>query len=180
MSMRMVLVLLAGVGLAACSGGKTIIRSEPPTAFVTINGISRGVTPLEIKLDCGETRTFTVVVSSPGYIPLTKGIECRRLWGAQKNVFFDLKPGKAAAENELPAPPTKQEDFGTIRIRSTPPAADVYLNDSFIGTTPLNDQTIKSGTYVLEVRKAGFKSWRETIKVTPRTNVSYAPILEEE
>ncbi|MFH0811212.1 MAG: PEGA domain-containing protein [Pseudomonadota bacterium] len=174
------LIWLLLIGFSACSGGKTVIRSEPPTAFVTINGVPKGVTPLEIKLDCDETRKFKVVIVSPGYVPQTKTIHCRRFWGARKNILVELKPGQSPIKKELLSSPSTQEDFGTIEIKSIPSEADVFLNDTFIGTTPLNNQRIKSGNYSLEVRKQGFKPWSENVQITPRSNMEYSPILEEE
>jgi hypothetical protein len=164
---------------AACSG-KTIIRSEPPTAFVTINGISKGVTPLEVKLDCGGIRKFEVAVFLPGYLPQTQTVPCRRIRGPYKNVFFELEPGQAPATHmQLPPTPIK-EAFGSVEIKSIPSGSDVLLNNAFIGTTPISAQRIKSGYYFLEIRRRGFKPWRKEIRIPPGAKKEYFPILEEE
>ena len=178
--MRRIAICLSLFLLSACGGGKTIIRSEPPAAFVTVNGTPQGVTPLEIKLDCGESKEFKIRVSSPGYVPETKTVQCRRLRGAKSNIFFELKPGKAPSDKETKPLPVKQENFGAIEIKSTPPESEVFLNDTLIGTTPISEQKIKTGTYILEVRKSGFKPWKETIRISPGSTARYFPILEEE
>jgi len=165
--------------LAACSG-KTIIRSEPPTAFVTINGISQGVTPLEVKLDCGETKEFEVSVFLPGYLSQTQTVPCRWIRGPYKNIFFELEPGQAPVTEMEPFLPPTKEEFGSIEIKSVPSNSEVFLNNSFIGTTPIIAQRIKSGSYFLEIRKKGFKPWKEEIQILPESTAEYFPILEEE
>lgn len=164
---------------AACSG-KTIIRSEPPTAFVTINGMSKGVTPLEVKLDCGGIREFEVTVFLPGYLPQTQTVPCRRIRGPYKNVFFELEPGQAPVPQMEPSLPPIKEEFGFVEIKSIPSGSEVFLNNAFIGTTPISAQRIKSGYYFLEIRKRGFKPWKKEIRIHQESKKEYFPILEEE
>lgn len=174
------LIWLLFIVIAACSSGKTIIRSEPPTALVSINGVPKGVTPLEVKLNCNETKKFKIQVSAPGYRALTKIIHCRRILGPKKDIIFELKPGEASPVKEWPSLPSGQKDFGTIEIKSIPSESEVFLNDDLIGTTPIMERRIKGGNYILEVRKKGFKSWRESIEIKPGEKREYSPILEEE
>ena len=174
------LILLLSLIIISCSAKKTIIHSEPPTAFVTINGISKGVTPLEVKLDCDEKKTFEVTVFLPGYIPQTKIINCRWFLGPKKNVFFELKPGKIPVNKLKPLLQQTTEGFGTIEIKSIPRGAKVFLNNSLIGSTPVIAKKVKSGSYILEVRKEGFKPWRKEIQISPKSKNKYFPILEEE
>ena len=177
MSKKLVCFLL--IVIAACSGGKTVIRSDPPTARVIINGVPRGVTPLEIKLDCKETRKFEVSVFLPGYLPKTKTIRCRRILGPKKNVFFKLDPGRAPVKGSDLALPQVKEELGMIEIKSIPGNSEVFLNNIFIGTTPITAQKIKSGYYILEVRKKGFKTWRKKIRINPKSRNTFFPILEK-
>ena len=174
------LIWLLLLFLSACSGGNTVIRSEPPTAFITINGASQGVTPLEIKLDCSQTREFEVVLSLPGYLSETKQIHCRKFRGPKKNIFFELKPGQETTQkNLLPSPLTKLET-GTLEIKSIPKESEVFLDGSFIGVAPLIKQEIKSGDHLVEVRKRGFTTWRKKFQIDSGSKNSYLPILEEE
>jgi hypothetical protein len=178
MMKHMIWLLL--IGIAACSGGKTVIRSEPPTAFITINEISKGVTPLEIKLDCDKTKDYKIKISYPGYQTQTKDIECGYIRGAKKEIFFELEPGEDTAGGETPTIPQNLEDFASIKIKSMPSEAEVYLNKKMIGTSPLIKKKIKPGTYLLEVRKQGFKHWTEEIQITPGSEQEFFPILEAE
>jgi hypothetical protein len=174
------IIWLLLIGIAACSGGKTVIRSEPPTSFITINEIPKGVTPLEIKLDCDKTKDYKIKISCPGYLAQTKDIECRYLRGANKEIFFELEPGEDTTSGETPSVPQNLEDLASIKIKSMPSEAEVYLNNKMIGTSPLINKKIKPGTYVLEVRKQGFKHWKEEIQITPGSEQEFFPILEAE
>jgi hypothetical protein len=178
MMKHMIWLLL--IGIAACSGGKTVIRSDPPTAFVTINEIPKGVTPLEIKLDCAKTKDYKIKISSPGYQTQTKDIKCGHIRGAKKEIYFELEPGEDTARGETPSVPQDLGDLGGIKIKSMPSEAEVYLNNKMIGTSPLINKKIKPGTYLLEVRKQGFKNWREEIQITPGSEQEFFPILEAE
>jgi len=61
-----------------------------------------------------------------------------------------------------------------------PSEAEVFLNYKMIGTSPLIKKKIKPGAHLLEVRKQGFKTWREEIQVTPGSEQEFFPILEAE
>ena len=174
------MIWLLLIGIAACSGGKTVIRSDPPTAFVSINEIPKGVTPLEIKFDCDKTKNYNIKISYPGYQTQTKDIECGYIRGAKKGIFFELEPGEDTAGGETPSVPQNLEDFANIEIKSMPSEAEIYLNDKMIGTSPLIKKKIKPGTHLLELRKQGFKQWREEIQITPGSEQEFFPILEAE
>lgn len=165
--------------IASCSG-KTLIRTDPPTAFVTINGIAQGVTPLEVQLDCEETRQFEVSVFLPGYLPQTQTVPCRRIRGPYKNLFFELEAGQAPIPQMEPSLPPIKEEFGSVEIKSIPTGSEVFLNNTYIGTTPIATQRIKSGAYLLEIRRRGFKPWRKEIRILPESKTECFPILEEE
>ena len=180
MGKKLIWILFMFIVIAACSGRKTVIHSEPPTALITINGVSKGVTPLEIKLDCKETREFEISAFLPGYLPQTTTISCRRVLGPKKDVFLELKPGQSPREKMLSPPPQTKEEFGTIEIKSIPSKSEVFLNNNFVGATPITAQKIKSGYYLLEIRKRGFKPWRKEIRINPNSRMKYFPILEEE
>jgi hypothetical protein len=178
--MRKRLILLPLIVMIAACSGKTIIRSEPPTAFVTINGVSQGVTPLEVKLQCRDVQEYEVVVFLPGFLPQSQTVACRRIRGPYKNIFFELEPGQAPAPPMEQYVPAVREEFGYVAIKSIPSGSEVFLNNTFIGTTPVTTQKIKGGYYLLEIRKSGFKPWRKEIQVLPEAEKEFFPILEEQ
>ncbi|MBN2467192.1 MAG: PEGA domain-containing protein [Deltaproteobacteria bacterium] len=180
--MRIAMLCVLLICLGACAGrGKTVIRSDPPTAYVSVNGVSEGVTPLEIELDCDKNKHFEVVVSLPGYLPESREISCRRFLGRRKDLFVRLKAGEDNSEKPLPAalPPTKK-NFGTIEVKAFPSGSEVFLDDTYLGTTPITKGSVDSGEHVVEVRKNGFQPWKKTFDLKPGAKRIFSPILEEE
>ena len=52
----------------------------------------------------------------------------------------------------------------TLPIRSEPSGAEVFLNGSFVGLTPLAElQMPREGTHTLRVRKAGYETWNSSL-----------------
>lgn len=54
---------------------------------------------------------------------------------------------------------------GTARFTSTPGGADVYVDGSFLGTTPVGSTTFDVGTYTAEFRRSGHDVLRRTFEV---------------
>lgn len=52
-----------------------------------------------------------------------------------------------------------------VPILSQPDGAEVYLDGTFVGTTPLPEYAIVAGEHVLELRKSGFAIWTRTIRI---------------
>ncbi len=51
-----------------------------------------------------------------------------------------------------------------MRLRSEPDGADVYLGESFVGSTPATLE-LPAGTYKVNVRLPGFKDWQRDVQV---------------
>lgn len=179
MGKKLVLFVLLTMTVG-CFNGRTIVRSEPPTASVSINGAAMGVTPLELKLNCHKTGDLEITVSRAGFVPQTKTVGCRRLLGLDRNVLFVLEPGEAPPDAPEAVVPEPMETFGALEVKSIPSGAQVYLDDKLLGTTPLSTEKVKSGTYVMEVRKQGFKTWKKDLQVISQSRSKECPILEEE
>ncbi|MCX8012522.1 MAG: PEGA domain-containing protein [Desulfobacterota bacterium] len=182
--LKRIVSLFLLLGLIGCSGGKTIIRSDPPTAFIFINGVSKGVTPLEIKLDCDKDKEFEIKIACPGYKSQTKTIPCSRLLGLDQTIFFKLEPGgeedQEILKTESLIATSGQPGFGIISIKSIPTQAEVYLNERLIGITPILGKKIRCGDYNLKVNKSGFKPWIKEVQITPGSEQEVYSILEEQ
>lgn len=73
--------------------------------------------------------------------------------------------------------PVTAELFGNIHVRSNPDAARVYLDDTPVGTTPLELTGISPGRYRLRVEYRGYKPRSEWILVEAgRTSVFTADL----
>lgn len=55
------------------------------------------------------------------------------------------------------------DNFATLRIESTPPQASVYLDDQFLGKTPLDYSYLIPGSYQLVLKRDGYETISESI-----------------
>jgi hypothetical protein len=84
-----------------------------------------------------------------------------------------------------PAPPTATStplnpplDMVRVAIESEPAGADVYVNGSFVGNTPLPDFRLPAGQHLLELSKTGFANWSRRITVVAGTPTNVRATLE--
>lgn len=54
---------------------------------------------------------------------------------------------------------------GTVRFASTPSGVDVYVDGSFLGTTPIGSTSFDVGTYTAEFRRSGYDLLRRSFEV---------------
>ena len=125
--------------------GQIRVESRPPGASVTVDGEYRGVTPVLVGVtsDRGhEIRAFKV-----GYAP--KSVSVTVPTGKQKNLSFTL----TALE-------------GDMAIKTDPPDAELWIDGE--RRRPEGDTlTLSAVPHELEVKKAGYASYRATIVPQP-------------
>ncbi|QDA31593.1 PEGA domain-containing protein [Thermococcus indicus] len=69
------------------------------------------------------------------------------------------------------------ESKGTLNINSSPIGADILLNGTYIGKTPLLKYMVEKGTYILSISKDGFKEYTTILHVTNNTPINISVIL---
>lgn len=67
---------------------------------------------------------------------------------------------------------------GSIDVSSSPSGADLYLDGTLKGTTPLTINDLDAGSYKLIVKKDGYIDWMRTAKVTNGATTSFTANLE--
>jgi len=124
--------------------GRLVVRSVPGAANVTIGGVYRGRTPLEV--DVRPDVTQAVAITREGYEPA--GREVTVASGAQRVVEASLEP-----------------ILGEVIVRATPEDAELFVDGRSRGAAR---QTIKlpATAHAIEIRKAGYVTHKATI--TPR------------
>lgn len=68
---------------------------------------------------------------------------------------------------------------GTLHITSSPMGAEVYFDNQYKGTSPSTISGIAPGSYTLDIRMKGHKSWKSFITV-PSGTTNYVVILTAE
>ena len=71
------------------------------------------------------------------------------------------------------------DDKGKIWLTSTPDAADVYVDDAFVGNTPATLR-LPPGKHTIKVSQNGFKDWTKDLSVIASSEVSLKAMLEKQ
>jgi hypothetical protein len=70
---------------------------------------------------------------------------------------------------------------GTVKINSSPPGADVYLDKEYHGTTPGTISAVPTGNHSVEIRESGYYAWSQNITVmsgnTTSISITLVPVL---
>ena len=66
-----------------------------------------------------------------------------------------------------------------VMITSTPENAEIYADGAFVGNAPANLK-LSEGIHIVEVKKAGFKSYRRELRVIGSSELSLRVTLDKE
>jgi len=145
-----------------------------------LNGIDTGrLTPIILdRLESG--KPVSITVSKEGYETWRrKGIaintdETTPLMAALTKKEIAAKPVERPVREE-PAREVSGEP-ATIRFDSNPSGADVFINDEFKGSTPIQATGIRPGRVKLLVSKSGYLKYASTVTLAPGENPSLGTI----
>jgi len=120
------------------------ITSTPAGATVTIDGTVKGVTPLTV---AGlKPRNYALTVALKGFAPVTRTVDLS-------------DPTETVQDFSLVAA------YGKLDISSTPPGAEVIIDGTSTGVTPLKVDQFPVGDYSLVLKFEGSKDVTDTITV---------------
>ena len=143
--------------------GTLSIRSFPSGGVVTLDGITRGVTPARIY---GlNPDSYNVRVSIPGYLDWIGIVDV--VAGRETSIYGTLTPKGTVVHT------------GSIAVTSIPSGASVILDSRPQGKTPMTLQNIPSGTHSLILTYPGYEPVSTTTTVqdgtTSQLSVSLNP-----
>jgi len=134
----------AAPGEPAAGESELAITTRPPGASVTVDGSARGTTPFTTHVAAGK---HDVVVTKERYAAITTTTSA---------------PGRLALE--LRRPPA------TLRVTSTPPAAEVIIAGERRGKTPVDVRLPGFESYDVRVALAGARPWHKTVYLSHAQN----------
>ncbi len=149
--------------------GDLRVSSTPPGAAVYVNGNYEGTTPVGTELDVSDIApgTTTILLTKSGYQDYSTSVVIEAAKIVQ--VSATLQPAAAL--------PTS----ATAEITSTPAGANVYIDNMFVGITPLTFSNVTPGTYTVTIRLDGYTPYSSTGDVAAgqdlRISASLAPIV---
>jgi hypothetical protein len=65
---------------------------------------------------------------------------------------------------------------GTLRLTSSPSGAEIYLDNQFQGSTPVDISSVAQGNHTLEFRYPGYQTWAAVISVPAGTSNYFAAL----
>jgi len=73
--------------------------------------------------------------------------------------------------------PTPTPSFGTLSVASTPPGADVYIDNAYKGLTQVSINAIPNGNHVLLIKLDGYQDYSRTVVVMGDTQTITAALV---
>jgi hypothetical protein len=124
-----------------------LIQSRPDGVNVFINDSLLGKTPIEI--------------SNPkrGHYGIRLEDDKQKIW--RTNLYIE-------PDSSYQIYAILDGNYGLFTLYTNPPKADVYLNDSLIGKTPLNAYEVEAGPYNIKITKENYLPWERYIYISPR------------
>ncbi len=134
--------------------GTLRVSSIPSQASIYINGEYRGETPLTLEVEAG---TYAIRISKADYHDYitTVTVESREI----KTINAELTPA-----------------FGYLTIESSPSGAEVYVDGSYKGTTPITLE-LSPGGHKVKIKKEGYEDYTKTVTIEAGKSVSVSARL---
>ena len=134
------------------------VNANVQGADVYVNGNRIGRTPMTVQLAPG---TYTVTVRATGYGDFNQTVQLQPMGQAQVNAVLTA----------LQAP---------LSVNANVQGADVYVNGSPVGRTPITVQ-LAPGTYAVTVRAQGYGDFNQTVQLQPmgqaQVNAVLVPVM---
>ncbi|WP_169302025.1 PEGA domain-containing protein [Thermococcus gammatolerans] len=135
--------------------GTLTFKSTPSGASVYLNGDYKGTTPLTLSLLPGN---YSVRFSKNGYYDYTTKVAISA--GEKKTITAVLTP-----------------EFGYLKITTEPPGANVYINDEYIGRTPISHYKLSTGAHTVILRMKNYESYVTNVTIHPGEETNLAITL---
>lgn len=162
----LILSLVCPVAFQSGIGGETgffSVVSVPGEAYVIMDGIYRGITPVTVPVYVTGTPSHTITVSKPGYLPWTRTYDSNPAAGQTVSVSTVLEPSSGQ---------------GTLTVTSTPPGALITIDGTMGQQAPWTYEGISAGGHVVRAFLSGYQPYLTLVNVPPRGSITVnAPMI---
>lgn len=151
------------------------VHSYPTRASVFLNGIYRGITPSSGYLQVTGLLpgTYTIRIEYDGYQDYlaTIGVYC----GEVSSLYAEMSP--AGVTGEGTTTPDPKVLHAILSVTSEPAGADIFLDNRYMGITPVILRGEEPGVYSIILKKEGYTSYQGTVTMEPDTNTLFSAVL---
>jgi hypothetical protein len=140
---------------SAATTGSILVYSNPSGASVYHDGMYQGTTKPGDALDLTGILpgTHTILFQLQNYQDYTSQVEVHA--GQVSQVNADLTPANTPSQS------------GILFISSNPQGANVFLDNAFMGITPLTIPSVTAGNHTLLLRLAGYTDYSTLLTISP-------------
>lgn len=143
--------------MSASTTGWIYISSSPGGAEVTLDGGAMGQTPSSgsLKLNNIATGAHTVVLTRPGY--------------QQYSTTAMVSSNTVTEVSAILSSSGMPSGTGELAVASNPAGANVFLDNAFIGISPLTLTSVATGSHVISIKLEGYQEYSVTTPVNTGT-----------
>lgn len=131
------------------------VDSTPPGASVLVDGIYQGVTQADNPLD--------LTGISPGEHTVTLKLQNYQDYSTR----VPVQAGKTASVRATLTPLQVPAGSGVVQINSEPSGANIFIDNSCVGITPLTIPSVSSGSHTILIRLNGYQDYQNTFNLSP-------------
>jgi hypothetical protein len=135
------------------SAGWIYVSSSPGGASVKLDGNQVGQTPYSgsLKLNNIQVGSHTVDLSMGGYQTYTTTVS--------------VSPNTVSEVSAILQPTSTPAGSGALSVSSTPSGANVYLDNNFVGITPVTLQSVGAGSHLITLKMQDYQEYSTTVQV---------------
>jgi hypothetical protein len=154
--------------MPSSSTGWIYASSSPGGATVTLDGSLVGQTPVSgsLKLNAVATGNHAVTLSLAGYQQYSQSVS--------------VSPNTVSEVSAVLQSQAAPSGRGGLSVSSTPSGANVFLDNNFIGITPLTLSDIAAGSHLVTIRFDRYQDYTVTtavnVEATSTVSAALAPI----
>jgi hypothetical protein len=164
------------------SFGTLSVSSTPSGADVYIDNAYKGLTPVSIS--AVPNGNHVLLVKLDGYLDHSRTVV---VMGDTQTITASLVP-KPTPTTTAPTPVqptgtgtqpqgTPAVGYGSLTVATSPPGAQVFVDNALKGITPATIPGLSAGTHVLLLKMDGFQDLSTTITITAGQTAEYATAL---
>jgi len=99
-------------------------------------------------------------------------------WGEKGYAWIDYDFFLQVCRRIFSAHDSSMSERGIIQVTSTPSAANIYMNGSYKGATPLILANLSPDNYRIEVSKKGYREYNSSVQLTGSKNSNLYAVLQ--
>lgn len=162
------------------------LQGETGRGYLSIKAFLDGYSEGTATITCGESDGYRQAVSQ---LKISYTGELPTVVMGQSSLVIALRPEPSLSQHAqqqqqqqqtviVPGASEAGQKIGRVLIQSTQEDSEILVDGMFVGNTPAT-LVLAAGVHVLEVKKAGFRTYRKEVRVLADSEVTLKATLEK-